>query len=345
MKSFRKIEKIVGYARAKAGRITDERILTDAGVALTNSAHNQHQALRPGPTIWRIIMESKITRYSAAAVILLAAALVLLSPFGTSKNSSIVWADVVEKVSEMRTLVHRERRIGWEIGQEENMFEGEVLRHISEEHGLAEHQYDSNGTLMFRAYFLKETRQFVIVLPAEKKYLEVSLPEDIFNRITGILTPRGLVEYFTSGHYSELGRANFDNFDVEGFEITDPNLLFPIPEPLRSMCPARDLVGRIWINVETSLPAGTEIECNTGRGLLTGFKKLHLEFTAYDLQWNAELPEGIFDPNIPDDYTEFKVTDFIPAEAKAGLVCLGVIPAGFVFWRRRKKRAKSRRHE
>ena len=296
--------------------------------------------------LWRFIMESKITRYSAAAVITLAAALVLLSPFGTSNNGGIVWADVVEKVSEMRTLVHKERRIGWEIGKEEALKVGEVIRYASEEYGIAEYQYDDKGTLMFRAYLLKETKQFIIVFPAEKKYLEVSLTEDLFNRLTGMLTPRGLVEYYTSGQHTELGRANFDNFDVEGFEITDPNLLFPIPEPLRSMCPARDLVGRLWIDVETSLPVGTEVKFNTDRGLLTGFKKLHLEFRAYDLQWNAEIPEGIFDPNIPDDYTELKVTDFIPAEAKAGLVGLVAIPAGFVFWKkRRRKRAKANRHE
>ena len=286
-------------------------------------------------------MESKVTRYSAAAVVTLAAVLVLLSPFGTSKNGSIVWADVVEKVSEMRTLVHKERRIGWEIGKEETLKKGEVTRYASEEYGLAEHQYDDEGNLMFRAYFLKDKQQFIIVFPAEKKYLKLSLSEDIFNRLIRMLTPRGLVEYYTSGQYRKLGRADFDNFDVEGFEITDPNLLFPIPEPLRSMCPARDLVGRLWIDVDTSLPVGTEIECNTGRGLLTGFKKLHLEFRAYDFQWNAELPEEIFEPNIPDDYTVIKVTDFIPAEAKAGLVGLGIVPASLIFWKRRRNRKKT----
>ena len=287
-------------------------------------------------------MESKATRYSAAVVVTLAVALVLLSPFGPSKNGGIVWAEVAEKVSEMRTLVHKERRIGWEIGKEETLFHGDVIRYVSEKYGLAEHQYDDKGTLSFRAYFLNETKQFIIVFPTEKKYLKLSLPEDIFNRITGMLTPRGVVEYYTSGHNTELGRTTIDNFDAEGFEITDPNILFPIPEPLHSMCPARDLVGRLWIDTETSLPIRTEIEFNTGRGLLTGFKKLHCKFKAYDLKWNAELPEGIFKPNIPDDYTELKVTDFIPAEAKAGLVGLVAIPAGFVFWKKRRAKKANR---
>ena len=127
MKSFRQIEKIVGGARARAGRVIDERILTDAGSALTNSSNNRPQALRPGPTIWRFIMESKITRYSAAAVVTLAAVLVLLGPFGTSKNGSVVWADVVEKVHQMHTVIHKEKCMFWEMGQEEPVLEADVI--------------------------------------------------------------------------------------------------------------------------------------------------------------------------------------------------------------------------
>jgi hypothetical protein len=344
MKSPRQIEKIVGKAQAGTGRATDERILTDAEVALYNYSDNRPQASRPGPTIWRFIMESKVTKYSAAAVVALAAALVLMSPFSISKNGSIVLADVVNKVHRMNTVIHKEKRTVREIGKQEPSGMADVVKYLSEEHGYAEHSYDENGALMFRAYFLKETRQFIIVFPAEKKYMKLSLPEEIFKRLTMILTPGGLVDYCTSLKYTELGRAEFDNFDVEGFETTDPNV-FPIPEPLRLVFPARDLVARLWIDVETSLPVGIESEFNTDRGLLTGFKRLHGEFKAYDIQWNAELPEGVFDPNIPDDYTELKVTDFIPTEAKAGLVGMGIVPVGFVLWRRRRKRAKSRQRE
>ena len=294
------------------------------------------------PNLWRLIMESKLTKYSAAAVVTLAAALVLTGPFGTSKNGSILLADVVDKVHQMNTVIHKEKRIVREIGKEEPSGVADVVKYLSEEHGYAEHSFDENGALMFRAYFLKETQQFIIVFPAEKKYMRLSLPEEIFNRLTMILTPIGLVDYCTSLKYTELGRAEFDNVDVEGFETTDPNV-FPIPEPLRLVFPARDLVARLWIDVETSLPVGIESEFNTDSGLLTGFKRLHGEFKAYDLQWNAELPEGVFDPNIPDDYTELKVTDFIPTEAKAGLVGLGIIPVGLIVWRRQRKKVVLRR--
>jgi hypothetical protein len=294
------------------------------------------------PNWRRLIMESKVTRYSAAAVVALAAALVLLSPFGTSKNSSIVWAEVVEKVRQMRTIIVEEEYLFWEMDENGTILEDDpdkldVIKYASDEYGVVMDVFNEEG-LLAQVYFLKETEQFIIVGPTLKKYLKVPMVGDLFDRIAATVTPRGLVEYFTSGHYTELGRAKFDNFDVEGFETADPNVLFPLPEPLRSFFPVNDIVGRIWIDVETSLPVGVEAEFNTDHGLFTGFNKLHGEWKSYDFQWNAELPEGIFEPNIPDDYTEFKVTDFIPAEVKAGLVSMGIIPAGLIIWRRRRRK-------
>lgn len=296
--------------------------------------------------IWRFIMESKVTRYSAAAVVMLAAVLVLLSPFGTSKNSGIVWAEVTDKVHQMRTVIFKEKYLFWEINQEESYLEANATKfnttkYAFEGYGVADDAFDDKGTLIAQVYTFTETKQFILVLHAEKKYRKLSLPGDWPNRVIGILTPRGMVNYFTSGQYTELGRAKFDNFDVEGFETTDPNIISPVPEPLRSMFPVNDMVVRIWIDVETSLPVGVEAEFNTGRGLFTGFKKLHCEYRAYDFQWNAEIPEGIFEPNIPDDYTEFKVTDFIPAEAKAGLAGLGIVPIGLIFWKRHRRKKKT----
>ena len=342
MKSSRQIEKTVGRARVRAGRATDERILTDAEDALTNFSHNRLQAMRSGPTIWRIIMESRVTRYSALAVVTLAVALVLLSPFGTSKNGGIVWAEVVEKVREMPTIIIEEEYLFWQMDEDGTFLEADpdkldVVKYVSEEHGVVFDVSNEEGPLA-QVYFLKETEQFIIVGPTLKKYMKIPMVGDIFDRIAATVSPRGLVEYFTSGHYTHLGRATFDNFDVEGFETTDPNVLYPLPEPLRSFFPVNYIAGRIWIDVETSLPVGIESEFNTDRGLFTGFNKLHGKWKAYGFQWNADIPDGIFEPNIPDDYTEFRITDFIPAQVKAGLVSMGIIPAGLIIWRRRKRK-------
>jgi len=296
--------------------------------------------------IWRFIMENKITRYSAAAVIALAAVLVLLSPFETSNNGGIVWADVVNKVNQMNTVIHKEEFLFWEVNQEQtyrkaDALKFDVIKYASEEYGIADDVFNEEGTLGYQVYLIKDIQQFMLVAHAEKKYGKISISGDWLDRIKGILTPHGMVNYFKSGHYMKLGRANFDNFDVEGFEITDPNIVFPLPKPLGLLFPVNDMVVRIWIDAKTSLPVGAEAEYNTDRGLFTGFEKLHCKYRAYDFQWNAKLPEGIFDPNIPDDYTEFKITDFLPTEAKASLAGLVILPLGFISWRRYRNRKKS----
>ncbi|UCE48254.1 MAG: hypothetical protein JSW47_21970, partial [Phycisphaerales bacterium] len=206
--------------------------------------------------------------------------------------------------------------------------------------GIVEEQYDEDGSLMHRIHFLAEQQQIILVFPPTKKYLNISNTEDFFGELTKLLTPRGLVDYITSGKHIELGRSQFDGFDVYGFETNDIDLS-NIPDQLRSIIPVKSLTGRLWIDVDTSLPVGVEMELTMDRGLFTGFQKLRAKFRGYDFRWNADIPEGIFDPNIPDDYTRITITDFIPAEAKAGLVGMGIIPIGFIVWRRRQKRKKT----
>ena len=340
------VEKLVKKLNVRPSTNMYDKTLTDT---LEAQEIHRKKSVEHRPNLWRFVMESKVTRYSAAAVITLAAVFVLLSPFGTPKNGNIVWAEVVEKVSRMSTIIIKEEYLFWKMDEDGTILENDpdkldVTKYVSEEYGVVFDVFNEEG-LLAQVYFLTETEQFIIVGPTLKKYLKVPMVGDIFDRIASTVTPRGLVEYFTSGHYTELGRARFDNFDVEGFETTDPNVLYPLPEPLRSFFPVNYIVGRIRIDVETSLPVSIEAELKTDSGLFTGFNKLYGEWRSYDFQWNAEIPEGIFEPNIPDDYTEFKVTDFIPTEAKAGLVGLGIIPAVFIFWRRRRKRAQSGRRE
>jgi len=336
MKSSEHIERIVGQARLEAGRTTDERILRDADKAFVESAQSTPSAWRPSPTLWRTIMENKVTRYSAAAVVTLAAALVLLGPFGTSRNGSIVLADVADKVSEMGNSVLRGRRKVWEQGQEEPLLNATGTAYVSAEHGYMEEQYDAEGKLTHRAYFLKEPRRFVLVIPPEKRYLEVPVSEDIFNRLTTVLTPSGMVTHITASPHTELGRRHSDGLEVEGFETND-HQLFAVPGALRFLLPVDTVTARLWIDVDSSLPTGIDIDFTTNRTVLAGFKKLRAEFRVQDIRWNAELPEGIFDPNIPADYTRIDLESV--AKENVAWLGVGVLPVvGFVVYRRRRRR-------
>ena len=288
------------------------------------------------PNLWRFIMENKITRYSAAAIVTLAMALVLLGPFGTSDSGHIVWAQVVQNMDKVQMFVHKEQRFYYELGEDEPFLKTDVIKHACPKYGVVEEQYTTEGDLMHRAYLLGEARQIVGVVPKVKKYFKAPMT-DTMAQLIDRLTPRGLVEYFMAIEHKNLGRSRIDGHEVEGFEAMDTEL-WPIHDTFRFLFPVRQITWRFWIDVESSLPVRAEYEIITDRGLFTEMKKLKIVCKAYAFEYHKEVQEELFDPNIPDDYTELNLTDLMPV--KAGLVGLGVVPAGFVLWRRqRRKRA------
>lgn len=283
------------------------------------------------PDFWRFIMENKVTRYSAAAVIALAMALVLLGPFGTSKNAAVLLAEVSDNIGSVDMMVIEGTRYATFEDPEKQPREVTVRKLLSSQHGYMEEQYDGE-TLMHRSYMFRPDKMFVMVFPGSKKYLRWKATE-VQIELLEKLTPRGMVEAFTSGHFSKLGKKEIDGVEVEGFESQDLNIAYDIPRVLADM---NDLRLRLWVDAETSLPVRLEADVDLGKSLLTGFDRLHIREMNSFVEFNPVFDPNIFDPNIPADYTEFKLTDFIPTEAKAGIVGMGLIPAGLIFWKRRR---------
>ena len=293
------------------------------------------------PNVWRLIMESKVTKYSAVATILVVASLIFSNPFGLlGCRSGIVLADVAQKTSEAHTVIHRETRIAYRLGEDKPFRQVEVKKYVAAEIGMVEEQYDPNGALMHRAYFLKDTQKIIIVFPSSKKYVEMPAKGGFYDELAKMMTPNGLIDYITSRKYAKLGRSQFRGREAEGFEASGLDLS-SLPDRLKFIFPIKHLTGRLWVDVETSLPVGIEMNLTTDRGLMTGFRKIHGVFTSYDFQWNAELPEGIFDPNIPADYTKIDLGSL--TQENAAWLGVGALPLiGFVAYRRRHKGSRSR---
>ena len=288
------------------------------------------------PNLWRLIMGSKVTRYSAAAVVVLSMVLILFGPLGISDNGGIVWAQVVQKIDEAQMIVHKEQRVYYELGEEEPFLRTDVIKHCCQKLGIVDEQYTTEGDLMDRAYVLGEPREMVLVLPETKKYFKMPLADGMA-QVINRLTPRGLVEHFMAIEHTKLGQSRIDGRVVEGFEAIDTEI-WPIPKKFDFLFPVKQITWRFWIDVESSLPVRGEYEVITDRGLFTGMKKLKVVCKAYDFEYHQEVREELFEPNIPDDYTEFTLTDLIPAKAKAGLAGICLLPMGFVFWRRRRRK-------
>ena len=277
-------------------------------------------------------MESKVTRYSVAATIILAVSLVLLNPFD---RRGVVLADVAQKLSGTRTVMHKEKRLAWRPGEDKPFFEGQARKYISTDIGFMEEQYDSEGHLGHRFYLLKEG-QIVLVFPQTKRYIKLPARGRLYEELVKMATPTGMVNYFTAMPYTNLGRSRVGDVEAEGFEVSNVDFSW-LSDYIRYLFPIRNLSARLWVDAESSLPVEIEMKMDADRGLLNGFQRVHAEFSAYDFEWDAPLPEGILDPNIPADYTQIDLGSI--ASENAAWLGVGALPiVGFVVRRRRSRK-------
>ncbi|HIJ70751.1 MAG TPA: hypothetical protein HPP87_05225 [Planctomycetes bacterium] len=93
MKPENDIEQIVRETRAETNPQTDEQILTAAQAALESVAPTQQN-------IWRMIMKSPITKFAAAAVIVIAVLIAVNHFSGSIDGSGVAWAELVQRVEQ-----------------------------------------------------------------------------------------------------------------------------------------------------------------------------------------------------------------------------------------------------
>ena len=305
-----------------------------------------YKDLEPNKNIWRLIMESRITRYSVAAVVALATAIVLLSPFGTSGNGGVVLADVQQKVADAETMIIRGKKTYLHPGKDGEVFEFlgikyefDLVKYFSKQHGLVE-EGRVKDKLIYRVTFNRlKGGQTLLVLPPWKKYVAFTSTDKQAILLEN-LTPKGIVNLLAGSDYKELGRDNID--EVEGFEFqeADPFIgLLP-----KAVFDIQNLKGKIWIGIKEQLPVRVEADLVIGKSLMTVFNDLNLHEVNVLEKYNVELDEDIFNTNAPEGYSELGLSDilpFIPAEAKAGLAGLGIIPAGLLIWRKRRRKKRT----
>jgi len=297
------------------------------------------------PNVWRFIMESKVTRYSAAAAIILATTFVLFGPSWAPGNGSVVLADVQQKVDEIDTMIIRGQKIFMHPGEDGEVFEFDgtkcvfdLVKYFSKGQGFTEEGY-AGDELFYRITFNLPKQQTLLVFPPYKKYLTFPSMDSVAKIMEKFSTPKGFVDLLLEGDYKKLGKDKIDGVEVEGFE-------FQSIEPVKKILPKpvfdiQDYTGKIWIGVEEQLPVRIEGDLSIGKSFMTMFDELHLrEINVLD-KINIEIDKDTFDIDPPEGYTEVTLSDIlqmIPVEAKAGLAGLGLIPAGFVFWKKRRRK-------
>ena len=289
-------------------------------------------------------MESKITRYSAAAVIVLAMTLVLFGPFWAPGNGNIVLADVQQKVAGIETMIIRGTKTYTHPGENGEIYEFDgvkcefdLVKYSSTKHGFVEEGY-AEGNLFYRLTFNLPEKKTLITFPPYKKYLTFTSLDDVAELMEGLITPNGFLNLLLEGEYKELGKDKIDGVDVEGFEFQAGSVENILPKPVFDM---QAVTGKVWIGIKEQLPVRIETDLCIGKCFTTMFNELNLREVNVLDKYNVELDENIFSTNPPEGYTELTLSDIlllIPVEAKAGIAGLGIAPIGFVFWRRRRRK-------
>ena len=284
-------------------------------------------------------MESRATKYSVAATILVAASLVLFDPFGLfGGRHGVVLAEVAERMNEVKTMTLKERRVYYEAGKDEPWVKTNVVKYLSSDRGIVEEQYGEDGQLQGRAYILKDPPQIIIVLVEQKKYVKLPLT-DSAARLMERLTPKAIVEYFKAGDCTDLGTATIDGREVTGFETRDVGL-FPISGQYRFLFPIKDIKWQFWISKDL-LPVTADLEVTTGRGVFTVFKELRITCHDYDMVYDPNIPSTVFDPNIPADYTPLNLESTL--KENAAWIGVGTLPVVGLVVHRRRRRARQRK--
>jgi hypothetical protein len=307
--------------------------------------HSSRSTKKKPFEIWRFIMESKVTKYSAAAVIILAMALVLFGPFWAPGNGNVVLAEVQQNVDGIETLIIRGTKTFTRPGEPDSVlefggmkWEFDLVKYFSRQYGLVEEGYIGDK-LIYRFTFNRPKRQTLLILPLCKKY-GIFASTDKIMRLLENGTPKGIINLLMEGDYRELGRDSINGVEAEVFEFQDPGTFKELAP--KAIFDIQNIKGKVWIAIKEQMPVLVEGDLVIGKSFMSLFQDLNLHEVNTFGDYNIELDENIFSTKPPEGYTELTLSDIlqvIPPEAKAGLIGLGIIPAGFFFWKRRRKKA------
>ena len=284
MKPVNKIKELINKSDVATSPGADQRILAGALKHLDELKRNK---LAPNqPNIWRIIMKSRISILAAAAVIVVAA-IICTSQFGGS-TTSIVWAEVAQKVQTSQGVIFRntEHIVPYPYSRGVDF----TMNHYSSTQSRLDGYIE--GEIIKTIYSDCNTKTVILVdhLPSHKSYVKMTGEETMPDGFR-MADPNRMVQGFLSHEYRELGPRTINGELCEGFETTDPDFYGggKLPEPL---------MARVWVSVETGYPVQFEGE------YVVASDKTHYSCVQDQFQWDVELDESIFEPNIPTGYID-----------------------------------------
>ena len=251
-----------------------------------DNTREQKQAVTQ-PNIRRTIMKNPITKLAVAAVVITAITLGLFEFIGTGSTSGVVWADVARKVQVSRGVIYRSKDIAPDSRDDAHDY---TMNYFSSTHARLD-SYKGDQIIQ-TIYDDCNTKTVILVdhLPNHKSYVKMTFEQMKQHRLND---PKSLVQRFLSHEHRELGSKTVEGVLCEGIETTDP--AFDRSGPDYS---TDSVMARIWVSVETGYPVQFEVEIVRNNGAI------RIGGVMDQFQWNVELDESMFEPNIPPDYID-----------------------------------------
>lgn len=285
MRPSENMDKLIKKLRYKASAEAHDRVLGNVMQALDESQRIKSAALRPN--IRRTIMKGPIPKLAAAAAVIMVGAAVLLVMTGIGENVAL--AEVLEQIEQLEAFTYKMKM---NMANVPGMPAKKTLKMnmntvIAKDIGMLMTAH-MDSKLISETYIILDEKVILSIIPEQKQYMRITLTGEMFEKMqkdNG--DPRAIVKQFTKNEYTELGRSVVDGIEVEGFESADPNIVQNV---------LGNVVGRLWVDVETKLPVRFDIEVLGENG------ETMTDMTVYGFEWGVEVEPDVFIPTIPDDY-------------------------------------------
>ena len=285
MRPRENIEKFIREAPIRSNPDVNQAVLEDLLKQIDN-AETQKPAVTL-PNLRRTIMRSPITKLGAAAAVIAVIVLGLFEFVKTESNSGVLWAQVVEKVEASRGVIFRSR--GTTLDPRDGG-PGHTMNYLSSTHSrLDSYKADQIIKTIYDDF---NTKTVVLVDHGHKSYIKKTFEQ--MEQESILLNPKSLIQEFLSHEHRKLGQKTVDGVLCEGIETTDPTFL-------GADHPVDSLVARAWVSVETGYPVQVEDEEVRNKG------RIRIAVVLDQFQWDVDIDESIFEPNIPPDYMRIEM--------------------------------------
>jgi hypothetical protein len=302
---------------------------------------------------WRTIMKSPYTKYGTVAAGIFIAVLFLF-PSGNGSDS-IAWADVQQTILDQQNCMMIGTRILSTHHEQPQVINYTVHKYISREYGYVDQTFDEEGNLFIQLTVHHPSNIVTVLFPKAKRYIQIPVTQKYQEKMEEI-TP---LELFKALFLSDSDRESAESVDIEKLDLRSLDCLteseidgvpvfgFPITHLLDNIAKLgfenldiflgmRQISGYIWINPETLLPAQMDAEVELGKCILTNFQDMTLSEVNHFVEWNSEMDETMFLPEIPEDYKLFGMPEMKTTAVMGTSTIVAAIP--LILWGKKRRK-------